>query len=426
MKYPDLKQLTVCRNLLNDPVIQKLAALQAENAGDADADKDRAAEETLSARCALADLLLQRAEKQGLSGNVLAGYIIHCLAEGDNTAAKTVEATGTYGTGLAQAAAHDMELLLPYLTAKTSEFTGQAFLDEYQPAKETGNPFERELRRRLLRVKTAKTAARVLLESYCKWGSGMLARYPAFRIESDGRLTGIEDFSAFPWDDLLGYEEQKNKLLLNTRNFIEGRPANNVLLTGARGTGKSTGVKALAAMFSAEGLRLIQITREQLDLVAPVLEKLSGIRSKRFILFFDDLSFDEGESSYKYLKSAIDGSVTPQPDNVLIYATSNRRHLLKETWGDRGNNDPDAEVYRQDSTNESISLSDRFGLILHYSKPSQEEYLQMIDHELRKAGIELDPEELRLQGIQWEMEHSGRNGRIANQFVKWYIGNLEE
>jgi predicted AAA+ superfamily ATPase len=180
-------------------------------------------------------------------------------------------------------------------------------------------------------------------------------------------------------------------------------------------------------MFSDDGLRLIQITREQLDLVAPVLEKLSQIRSKKFILFFDDLSFDEGESSYKYLKSAIDGSVTPQPENVLIYATSNRRHLLKETWADRsGNNIIEEEVYRQDSTNESISLSDRFGLILHYSTPTQQEYLEMIDHELQKAGVQLDPEELHLQGLQWEMEHSGRNGRIANQFVKWYLGNLEE
>ena len=265
-----------------------------------------------------------------------------------------------------------------------------------------------------------------MLEQYLKYGSGMLAEYTAFRIGPDGKLTGIADFPVFDWDDLLGYEEQKTKLLTNTVNFMEGKPANNVLLTGARGTGKSTGVKALASMFSDDGLRLIQITRDQLELVAPVLEKLNEIRSKKFILFFDDLSFDEGENSYKYLKSAIDGSVTPQPDNVLIYATSNRRHLLKETWGDRGSNDLEAEVYRQDSTNESISLSDRFGLILHYSTPTQDEYLQMIDHELQKAGVQMDPEELRLEGLQWEMEHSGRNGRIANQFVKWYLGNLEE
>lgn len=426
MKYPDLNGLTVCRALLEDAVISKLAAIQEKESETVLATVEGREGAMLSGRSRLADLLIQQAEKLGISGDLLPAYIIHCLVDGENTAARTVEATGTYGDGLVEAMEHDMKVLLPYIMARTSEFTKLDFTDWYEPAKKANNKIEKELQRKMLRVKTER-AAKALLELYRQRGSGMLARYTAFRIGQDGVLIGIDDFPVFAWDDLLGYEEQKNKLLTNTLNFIEGRPANNVLLTGARGTGKSTGVKALAAMFSDDGLRLIQITREQLDLVAPVLEKLSQIRSKKFILFFDDLSFDEGESSYKYLKSAIDGSVTPQPENVLIYATSNRRHLLKETWADRsGNNIIEEEVYRQDSTNESISLSDRFGLILHYSTPTQQEYLEMIDHELQKAGVQLDPEELHLQGLQWEMEHSGRNGRIANQFVKWYLGNLEE
>ena len=427
MKYPDLNGLTVCRALLKDPVISKLAEMQEscnENiAGEA---KDR--NETVAAdQSDLAYRLIQQAEKLGIAGNLLSAYIIHCLSDGNNMAADAVEATGTYGNGLTEAMAHDMEILLPYIASGTSEFTGLGFMDGYQPAKEPKNKFDTELQRKLLRTKTAKTAAKVLLEQYRRRGSGMLARYIAFRIGPQGTLIGIEDFPVLDWDDLLGYEEQKYKLLTNTQNFMDGKPANNVLLTGARGTGKSTGVKALASIFAAKGLRLIQIARDQLELVSPVMEELSQVRSKKFILFFDDLSFDEGESSYKYLKSAIDGSVTPQPENVLIYATSNRRHLLKETWADRsGNNIIEEEVYRQDSTNESISLSDRFGLILHYSTPTQQEYLEMIDYELQKAGVQLDPEELHLQGLQWEMEHSGRNGRIANQFVKWYLGNLEE
>ena len=422
MKYPDLRRLTVCRSLLEDAVIRKLLCVQEQMPEE----KEVGGQALFSAQGELTDLLVQKAERLGFSGNVLSAYMVHCLAEGGNTAAKTIEAAGRYGGGLKEAMCHDMLLLLPYLSARTSEFTGSAFLDDYQPAREGRNLPEKRLLAKLVRAKRGETAARAVLEQYLKYGSGMLAEYTAFRIGSDGKLTGIADFPVFDWDDLLGYEEQKTKLLTNTVNFMEGKPANNVLLTGARGTGKSTGVKALASMFSDDGLRLIQITRDQLELVAPVLEKLNEIRSKKFILFFDDLSFDEGENSYKYLKSAIDGSVTPQPDNVLIYATSNRRHLLKETWGDRGSNDLEAEVYRQDSTNESISLSDRFGLILHYSTPTQDEYLQMIDHELQKAGVQMDPEELRLEGLQWEMEHSGRNGRIANQFVKWYLGNLEE
>ena len=425
MVYPDLRRLTVCRNLLEDAVINKLVAIRLKEPEEPVGGPDKRKTEIQILRSELAALLVKKAETLGLSGNILSSYIVHCLAEGNNTAADIIEVAGAFGKGLVQAMSRDMQLLLPFLLAKSSTFTGLTFLDAYAPAEEADLKFENSLQKKIIQAKTPAGAAKALLAHYKKWGSGMLARYTAFRIGTGGTLIGIADFPVFKWDDLLGYEDQKYKLLTNTQNFMEGRPANNVLLTGARGTGKSTGVKALAAMFAADGLRLIQITRDQLELVAPVLEKLNEIRSKKFILFFDDLSFDEGESSYKYLKSAIDGSVTAQPDNVLIYATSNRRHLLKETWTDR-NDALEAEVYRQDSANESISLSDRFGLILHYSMPSQDEYLQIIDHELRKAGVRLSPEELRLEGIRWEMEHSGRNGRIANQFVKWYLGNLEE
>ena len=423
MQDIDLKNLVVCRNLLEDAVIQKVIEVSEIKREMVSADKKETGRELVHVQSELTNLLIQQAEKLGISGNILPAYIVHLLAEGGNTAAKTIEAVGEYGNGLLDSMADDMLLLRPYLLAKTSELAGNNYyLDNYQPAKLERNEFENNLQNRLPQLKSTTSMARHLLNHYKKYGSGMLARYTAFRIGAGGTLIGIADFTVFDWDDLLGYEDQKYKLLTNTQNFMEGRPANNVLLTGARGTGKSTGVKALAAMFAEEGLRLIQITRDQLELVAPVLEKLNEIRSKKFILFFDDLSFDEGESGYKYLKSAIDGSVTAQPDNVLIYATSNRRHLLKETWSDR-NDALEAEVYRQDSANESISLSDRFGLILHYSTPSQDEYLQIIDHELRKAGVQLSKEELRLQGIRWEMEHSGRNGRIANQFVKWYLGN---
>ena len=422
MKNTDLRNLVVCRDLLEDPVIQKIIELVEFREKYPSSPAKNRMESFLQSE--VAALLIQQAEKLGISGNLLPAYIVHLLAEGGNVAARTIEAVGSYGKGLLDSLGDDMILLLPYLKVKTTVVIGRdnPFLNNYHPAKKEQNLFETNLLRRLVEMKTITSAARHLLRHYEKWGSGMMARYTAFRIGAGGTLIGIADFPVFNWDDLLGYEDQKYKLLTNTQNFMEGRPANNVLLTGARGTGKSTGVKALAAMFAADGLRLIQIGRDQLELVAPVLEKLNEIRSKKFILFFDDLSFDEGESGYKYLKSAIDGSVTAQPDNVLIYATSNRRHLLKETWSDR-NDALEAEVYRQDSANESISLSDRFGLILHYSTPSQEEYLQIIDHELRKAGVHLSKEELRLEGVRWEMEHSGRNGRIANQFVKWYLGN---
>ena len=270
---------------------------------------------------------------------------------------------------------------------------------------------------------TPEKATAVLLDYYAAFGRGKLARFMAFRLSDDGQLIGIENFPHLDWNDLIGYAAQKEKLMANTAAFVSGKEANNVLLTGSRGTGKSTAVKALVSRYHEQGLRLVQLQRDQLQGLQPLMEKLGAIGSKRFILFLDDLSFDENEASYKYLKSAMDGGVTPQPQNVVIYATSNRRHLLKETWHDR--NDEWEEVYRDDNTNEAISLSDRFGLILHYAAPTQDEYLEIIGHELKKAGIDLAPEKLRIEGLRWEMEHSGRNGRIAQQFVKWYLNNRD-
>lgn len=407
MTYPDLQGLIVCRNMLHDQVLQDVMACIADPADFEKASKAAAQ-------------LLKCAEDLGLSGNILRRYLVYVLGEGDNIAASSIEQHGTAGKGLAAAMSQDMSLLWPYLQARMSDITGNSLLDGYEPSSVCLDEGLDRLNQSLLNAANAAEGARLLLNYYAVNGRGKLARFMAFRLDEEGKYVGIDPFPCFEWKDLIGYEMQKAKLLANTEQFMSGKEANNVLLTGARGTGKSTAVKALVYRYSRDGLRLLQISRGQLFRLPAVMETLSRIRSKKFILFFDDLSFDENEKEYKYLKSVIDGGVTPQPDNVLIYATSNRRHLLKETWQDR--NDEMDEVYRDDSTNESISLSDRFGLILHYSAPTQEEYLQIIDNELKKAGVSLNKEDLRIQGVRWEMEHSGRNGRIARQFVKWYLG----
>lgn len=299
---------------------------------------------------------------------------------------------------------------------------GDRLYEVYQPAWVRKDPLEDRLGKQLAAATGAAQQAELLLQHYQRYGRGELARYEAFCLDRKGRFLGIPDFPHYAWDDILGYQDQKEQLLANTRQFMAGRGCNNVLSTGSRGTGKSTSIKALIPLFSAQGLRLVQIRRDELHLLARAMERAGKIRSHRFLFFFDDLSFDENEKEYKYLKSAIDGGAAPQPDNVLLCATSNRRHLLKETWAERSD-EPEAEVYREDADNESISLSDRFGLILHFGAPTQQEYLAIIDHELQKEGVKLPPEELRILGVRWEMEHSGRNGRIAKQFVQWYLGN---
>ena len=218
----------------------------------------------------------------------------------------------------------------------------------------------------------------------------------------------------------MGYDHQKTQLTGNTEAFVDGKPANNVLLVGARGTGKSSSVKALANEYFSKGLRLLQITKPQLKNLPEIMETLRSYASKRFIIFLDDLSFEETDPEYKYLKSAIEGGVEARPDNVLIYATSNRRHLIRETWRDRV--DGQDELYRDDSVNETISLSDRFGLIIYYYAPNQAEYLEIIRHMLKKQNIELEDDQLRVEGLRWEMTHSGRSGRTAQQFVINYLG----
>lgn len=409
MKNKSLQGLVVCRRFLQDAVVASLVGAEERP-------------EQPFARHEAAARLTAAAEKIGLHGNILGQYFLYLLAEGNNTASETVARSGRAGSGMIKALALDMELLWPYLHEPTSEILGGAFdfLDEYESAAPKDYDDIRALGRALLAADSPKEAAEALLQHYAVYGSGKLARFMAFRLGKNGKLVGIADFPHFEWEDLLGYASQKERLLANTLAFLAGEPANNVLLTGARGTGKSTGVKALVCRYQERGLRLIQVQRDQLHGLQGLMEELGRIHSKKFILFLDDLSFDENEKEYKYLKSAIDGGVSPQPSNVLIYATSNRRHLLKETWRDRGSEVD--EVHRDDSANESISLSDRFGLILHYSAPSQNEYLEIIHHELQKAGVTLDPKQLRIEGVRWEMEHSGRNGRIAQQFVKWYLG----
>jgi len=412
MKCESLRGLVVCRDFLKDPVIKALMDVQE--------DTDQGAS---FSRRAGAAALLEAAERLGLQGNVLRQYFLYLFSEGRTVAADVMERVGTAGTGLTRALAFDMELIFPYLQRQPSDFFDVEFLDEYEPAAVTNDACIRSLEKAFQGADTPEKATAVLLDYYAAFGRGKLARFMAFRLSDDGHLIGIENFPHLDWNDLIGYDAQKEKLMANTAAFVSGKEANNVLLTGSRGTGKSTAVKALVSRYHEQGLRLVQLQRDQLQGLQPLMETLGAIGSKRFILFLDDLSFDENEASYKYLKSAMDGGVTPQPKNVVIYATSNRRHLLKETWHDR--NDEWEEVYRDDNTNEAISLSDRFGLILHYAAPTQDEYLEIISHELKKAGIDLAPEKLRIEGLRWEMEHSGRNGRIARQFVKWYLNNRD-
>ena len=394
----NLFSLLVCRHLIKDKVISNLS------------NEFYATDITVS--------LIDKAEKLGLSGNLIRGYLINLLTEKPNLVSQTIEKSGgKIGESLKKAFINDIKILQPILKNSTN-FVENEFINNYQPTILKTNKNLIEIEKLIDNAKNTEEIAEIFINYYRQYGYGDIANYRAFRW--DNKLLGIKHFENMQLSDLIGYDHQKELLIGNTEAFINKKPANNVLLVGARGTGKSSSVKSLANEYYDRGLRLLQLTKPQLKNLPEIMEELRQFASKRFIIFLDDLSFEESEAEYKYLKSAIEGSVEARPENVLIYATSNRRHLIRETWRDR--NDSQDELYRDDSVNETISLSDRFGLIIYYYAPSQAEYLEIIRFMLKKQGIELDDEKLRIEGLRWEMTHSGRNGRTAQQFVTNYLG----
>ena len=223
-------------------------------------------------------------------------------------------------------------------------------------------------------------------------------------------------------DDLIGYEEQKKKLIANTEAFVEGRKANNVLLFGDAGTGKSTSIKAILNQYYSRGLRMIEIYKHQFQDLNSVISQIKN-RNYKFIIYMDDLSFEEFEIEYKYLKAVIEGGLETKPENVLIYATSNRRHLIRETWSDRSDMSQD-ELHRSDTMQEKLSLVARFGVTIGYYKPSQKEYFNIVTTLARKyPEITLTDDELRLEANKWELSHGGISGRTAEQFITYLLGN---
>ncbi|GHT94409.1 hypothetical protein FACS1894116_08360 [Betaproteobacteria bacterium] len=227
--------------------------------------------------------------------------------------------------------------------------------------------------------------------------------------------------------DLHDIEEQKLRIVRNTRQFLAGRRANNVLLTGARGTGKSSLIKALLNEFGPRGLRVIEVDKTDLSDLPEIMELVAG-RAERFIIFCDDLSFEEGEVAYKVLKSVLDGSMAGLADNVLIYATSNRRHLMPEYHDEnRGVRHADGEIHASEAVEEKVSLSERFGLWISFYPFGQDEYLDIVSHWLKTFGVKgaLALGEARQEALQWALMRGSRSGRVAWQFARDYAGRLD-
>ena len=264
---------------------------------------------------------------------------------------------------------------------------------------------------------------------YKDYGVGMFGLNKAFRIDECNAPQGgilfrpINNMDMVLLDDLVGYEIQKKKLVDNTEAFVRGKKANNVLLFGDSGTGKSTSIKAIVNQYYNDCLRMIEIYKHQFKYLSTVIAEIKN-RNYKFIIYMDDLSFEEFEIEYKFLKAVIEGGVETKPDNILIYATSNRRHLIKENWNDRNDQDNTNDRHHSDTVEEKLSLVNRFGVTINYSKPTQKEYFDIVIHLARRAGVTLSDDELKQEANKWELSHGGISGRTAEQFVS-YLASQE-
>lgn len=287
----------------------------------------------------------------------------------------------------------------------------------------------RELSLKIAAAEGEEEIFRLVTDHYKRYGVGLFGVNRAFRIRRDGAggrldFVPINNADSIRLDDLVGYKIQKEQLVTNTRAFVEGKAANNVLLYGDSGTGKSTSVRAVLNEYYDKGLRMIEIYKHQFRDLSDVIAQIKD-RNYFFIIFIDDLSFEEHEVEYKFLKAVIEGGVESRPDNILIYATSNRRHLIKETWNDRNDMEFNGEIHRSDTMEEKLSLSARFGVLINYSIPNRQEYHEIVEALAAKQGIKMERDKLLLAANTWELRHGGVSGRTAQQFINYLEGEQD-
>lgn len=357
--------------------------------------------------------LLKFAEKYGIEGNLIKAKFAWLLMNDENPFSLSVERNEYEGT-VCEFAHNDIEQIKYMFFEKPN----QTILN-YKPSNKNISGEEKRIGKAILdfvkvleKTKTEEEFFKAVKDYYVKNGVGDFGINKAFYMQDSGNLVPVSHIREVGFEELWGYESQQEKLIGNTRAFAKGKTANNVLLYGDSGTGKSTSIKAVLNMFFDSGVRMIQIQKHQfvhLSLLTETLKK----RNYRFIIYIDDLSFEEFEVEYKYLKAAIEGGLEEKPENVLIYATSNRRHLIKETFGEREADD----IHRNETVQEKISLSDRFGLQIYYPKPAQAEYFEIVKHLAAIEDLEIDEETLIAEAKKWGVSHGGFSGRTAKQLI---------
>lgn len=385
--------------------------------------------------------LLELATKYGFDKNLWHNYLTYLIISDENPFSLTYEKAGKQEGTVNGFAINDFTVFKHLFdfdfSAIEKELDINCFstLSNYRAVEKREQIFNknvsekvRALSEKIEKAKDGAEVFEVVCDFYKAYGVGKFGLNKAFRIETEEngsanmKIRPITNMEPVHLSDLIGYELQKKMLTENTEAFVEGRGANNVLLYGDSGTGKSTSIKAIVNQYYDKGLRMIEIYKHQFVYLSRVISEIKN-RNYRFIIYMDDLSFEEQEIEYKYLKAIIEGGVETKPDNVLIYATSNRRHLIKETWNDRSDATQNGDIHRSETIEEKLSLVNRFGLSIGYFKPSRAEFDAMVlELAARHPQIKLEPEYIIAEAHKWEMRNGGISGRTAQQFVNHLCG----
>jgi predicted AAA+ superfamily ATPase len=385
--------------------------------------------------------LIELASELGLEGNIWQAYLTFLLAYHENAYSTACEVIGEVEGSINEIALHDFEIFMELFKYDFTDLIVKLnvpfanVIQNYKTTntKNTGGVFNIrirnsicELSEKLAEVKNVQQFKVIITGFYKHFGVGKFGLHKAFRIQSNASsfdgvdIVPITKIAHVYLDDLIGYEIAKKKLIDNTECFVSGKRANNCLLYGDAGTGKSSSIKAILNQYYDRGLRIIEVYKHQFKNLNDVIAQIKN-RNYKFIIYMDDLSFEEFEIEYKYLKAVIEGGLEKKPDNVLIYATSNRRHLVRETFKDKA--DRDEELHTNDTVQEKLSLAARFGVNIYFGKPEKKEFQEIVRQMAKKEGLDVPETALLLAANKWELTHGGMTGRTARQFIDYYIEN---
>lgn len=395
-----------------------------------------------SKKAALSDVvarLITLADDFGFSGNLWHCFLAYLLCNNENPFSRACEIRGHIEGSMNELAIHDFKIFRELFSLDIAKCVDDLDIPEisvvcnYTPYADNGKTFNKRIRDRICELAIALSKATsdeqfmsIVTDFYGEFGVGKFGLNKAFRIKHSSEsesaiIEPIRNIKHVNLEDLVGYELAKQKLVENTEAFLAGKPANNCLLYGDAGTGKSTSIKAISNKYYERGLRIIEVYKHQFKDLNDIISQIKD-RNYKFILYMDDLSFEEFEIDYKYLKAVIEGGLEKKPDNILIYATSNRRHLVRETFKDK--QDRDEDLHTNDTVQEKLSLSARFGVSIYFGRPDKKEFQNIVTTLAQKYNIDMESEKLLLEANKWELTHGGLSGRTAQQFIDHLLGSM--